>query len=210
MQPELQGTQDTYLRLPRSHKKFTQSLNASGFNLLTSEIIFGARTSCGECLYQWQKAWPAVTMAWSSDETWACTLMHLTLLQEIGLSAEQLLVWLKKRKPNNLLLVPVLNCDSDAFEEVTFHFPLAQTLEITHILVEMGWCYLLTGKAELRPTKAPGTLPSIIPQHIKESNFRASVRVVRSQQNLLVQCHKFELFFICWMKGFAIFFCREK
>lgn len=91
-----------------------------------------------------------------------------------------------------------------------FHFPLAQTLEITHVLVEIGWCYLLTGKAELRPTKASALLPSIISQNIKESNFRASVRVVRSQQNLLVQCHQFELFFICWMKGFAIFFCRKK
>lgn len=37
-------------------------------------------------------------MVWSSDETGTCTLMHLKLLQETGLSAEQLLMWLKKIK----------------------------------------------------------------------------------------------------------------
>lgn len=153
-------------------------------------------------------------MVWSSDETGTCTLMHLKLLQETGLSAEQLLMWLKKIKKQQYssvsssteLWLTLLRC----IWRGHFHFPLEQTLEITHTVVEIGWCYLLTGKAELRPTKAPALLPPIIPQYIKESNFRASVRVVRSQQNLLVQCHKFELFFICWMKGFAIFFCREK
>lgn len=43
------------------------------------------------------------------------------------------------------------------------------------------------------------------PAHQIQPNFRASIRIVRSQQNLLVQSHKSEFFFICQMKGFAIF-----